>query len=119
MNMTIQLDPVAVREATSQAIMGILTPEMRASIIDSAIRGLLTPSTNSWERGKSPIELAFQRAVEQVAGECVRDVVKNDKAIMDKIAELAKETAEQVLNADKDKMVQRMTDAFVNSMRRD
>ena len=62
-NLNLQLDPVALREATVQAISGILTPEVRAQILQEAIRAVLKPSTNSWEKGVSPLEKAFQDAV--------------------------------------------------------
>ena len=65
----ITLDPVALREATSQAIMGILTPEVRAQVIQNAISAILKPSTDSWNREKSPLLLAFEQAVQHIARE--------------------------------------------------
>lgn len=118
-NLQIQLDPVALREATAQAIMGILTPEIKAQLIETAIRALLTPSTNSWERGKSPIEVAFNDAVIHVARELAKEIVKNDPAIMQRLADLARAASDKVLGQDADKLAEKMAGAFVDAMQRD
>lgn len=115
----IQLDPIAMREATAQAIMGILTPEVRAEIIRTAISALLKPSTASWDKNKSPIETAFEQAVNHVAREEALKLVKEDAGIRVKLQELLKQTAEQVLGTDIDKLAVRMAEALVSSLRRD
>lgn len=66
-SLTIELDPVSLREATAQAIMGTLTPEVRTAVIERSIRDLLTSSTDSWDKGKTPLQKAFDLAVEKVA----------------------------------------------------
>jgi hypothetical protein len=119
MEIKLQLDPVAMREATSQAIMGILTPEIRATIIQQAISALLAPSTNSWERGKTPIEAAFTQAVMQIANQSALTLVKDDIAVRNKLDDLLRETANKILNADREKLATRMADAFISSIRRD
>ena len=118
-NITFQLDPIALREATTQSIMGILTPEIRAQILQSAISSLLSPSTNSWEKGMSPIQQAFNRAIESVALEVAREHVKNSPEIIDKLKELIAETAAKVFSADVDKMAAKMAEAFIASMRQE
>ncbi len=118
-NMTIQLDPVALREATAQAIMGTLTPEVRATILEKAVSALLSPSTDSWNRGKSPLQQAFDAAVVAIAHEEARKYVAESPELRDRLAALLRETADRVLSADRDKLVERMSDAFVNSLRRD
>jgi hypothetical protein len=115
----IQLDPVALREATAQAIMGTLTPEVRGQIIQKAISALLAPSTNSWDKKKSPIELAFEQAITQLARDEAKRMIAEDEPTRLKVQELLRTTADKVLNADADKLAQRMADAFVDSIRRD
>lgn len=117
-NLTIQLDPVALREATSQAIMGILTPEVRAELISKAISALLAPSTNSWDKNKSPLEIAFNDAVNKVAREVCVKIVDEDPAIRDRVKALAAQTMQKVFNCDIDEMAKRMAQSFVDSMRR-
>lgn len=117
-NLTIQLDPVALREATTQAIMGLLTPEIRAEILQKAICELLQPSTNSWEKGVSPLQRAFNSAVELIARELARENIKADKNITEKMEALLEETKSKVLNLDTDKLAEKMADAFVSSIER-
>ena len=102
-----------------QAIMGVLTPETRERILQNAISALLKPSINSWENRKSPLELAFDRAVNSVAHEEARRMIEEDAVIRDRVKALLRMTADKVLGADVDKLAERMADAFVSSMRKD
>ena len=116
-SVNIQLDPVALREATTQALMGVLTPEVREEILRKAIVSLLNPGTNSWDRGKSPIEQAFDNAVTQIAREEAIRMVKEDPALQANVQSLLRKTADLMLNTDQDKLAQRMADAFLESIR--
>lgn len=116
---TINLDPVALREATTQAIMGTLTPEVRADIIQKAISALLTPSTDSWDRNRSPIQKAFDDAVAKIAREVASEHVKADAALMLRIKELVRAASDKMFSMDQDKLAQRMADAFCDSIRKE
>lgn len=118
-NLTLQLDGDALREATVQAMLGVLTPEVKAKMLESAVQAILKPSTNSWDKNKSPLELAFERAVEQVAREEAARMVAEDPAMRERVKELMRTTADKVLGADVQKLADRMADAFVSSIRRD
>jgi|GEM_PF-4842166 len=117
--LTIQLDPVALREATAQAIMGTLTPEVRENLLRSAISNLLNKKTGEYGMGKTELEIAFDRATTEVARELVREYVKSDASFMEKLNALIRETADRILNMPVDKMAEKMADAFTSSMRRD
>jgi glutamate racemase len=118
-NITLQLDGDALREATVQAMLGVLTPEVKAKMLESAVQAILAPSTNSWEKKKSPLELAFERAVEQIAGVEAKRMVEEDIQMRERMKELLRLTADKVLNADMDKLADRMSEAFAASMRKD
>lgn len=118
-NLTLQLDGDALREATVQAMLGVLTPEVKAKMLESAVQAILTPSTNSWDKKKSPLELAFERAVEQIANAEAKRMIEEDATMRDRVKELLRVTADKVLEADMDKLAHRMADAFVSSMRKD
>jgi hypothetical protein len=117
--MTLQLDPITLREATTQAIMGTLTPEIRAQIIEKAISTMLTPSTNSWDRNHSPIQQAFDDAVMHCAREIAKAHVASDEKVKVRLQELMRQAAEKVLGMDADKLAEKMADAFTSSIRRD
>jgi len=114
-SLSIQLDPVALREATAQAIMGILTPEVRERLLRESVTQLLAPSTNSWDRGKSPIQQAFDNAVQQIANEIARDVVRNDPAITSKIRELLTKAFEKAVSVKEDVLVDKMVFALAGA----
>lgn len=116
---TLNLDGDALREATVQAMLGVLTPETKAKVLESAIQMLLAPSTNSWDRKKSPIELAFEQAVEKVAREEAARLVAEDEALRSRMKELLRTTADKVLGGDIDKLAARMATSFAESIRRD
>ena len=116
---TLQLDGDALREATVQAMLGVLTPEVKAQVLERAIGELLKPSTNAWDKNKSAIERAFEEGVQRVATKEALRMVQEDGAIQAKVQELLRKTADRVLGADSDKLAQRMAEAFVNSMRKD
>ena len=118
-SLTLQLDGDALREATVQAMLGVLTPEVKSQMLEKAIQAMLKPSTNSWEKNKSPIEIAFEQAVDKVAREEAIRIVSEDPVLCDRIRELMRSTADKVLNADQEKLAQRMADSFVSSLRRD
>ena len=116
---TLNLDGEALREATVQAMLGVLSPETKAKVLESAIHNLLNPSTNSWDKKKSPIEVAFENAVLQVANAEAKRMVEEDSATRERMKQLLRTTADKILDADMDKLAQRMADAFVASIRRD
>jgi agmatine/peptidylarginine deiminase len=116
---TVQLDSAAMKEATIQAMVGVLTPEMKAKLIEQAIVALLKPSSNTWNRNKSPIELAFEEAIMHIAREESRRLVAEDEKLRTKMKDLLRSTADKVLNSDPDKLAQRMADSFVDSLKAD
>lgn len=118
-SLTINLDADALREATVQAMAGVLTPEVKEEILQKAISNVLSPSTDSWNRGKSPLEIALQEATIQIARQEAKKLLDEDDEFRTKINALLKSTAEKILNSDMDKLAERMADAFVESMRRD
>lgn len=117
-DITFRLDGEALQAATTQAILGVLTPEAKEELIDKAIRSILATGESSYDR-RSQIEKAFASAVNRAAHQICLDMVKSDPAILSRISELARSTADKILGADPDKMAERMADAFVNSIRKD
>ena len=117
--LTLQLDNDAIREATTQAILGTLTPEARDKILQTAVSELISKKTGSYGTGKSQLEEAFEYAVRAVATAEAKRIVTEDAALRAKIEELLRLTADKVLSADTDKLAERMADAFAASMRKD
>ena len=118
-SVTVNLDGDALRDATVQAMLGVLTPEVKAKVLENAITALIAPSTNSYDKKKSQFEMAFETAIMQVAKEEVSTMVKEDLALRARIQDLLRVTADKVLNSDVDKLAERMATSFAESMRKD
>lgn len=113
------LEGEALREAMTQSILGLLTPEMRQQMIAQAIEAILKPSTNSWNRGKSPLEEAFIAAVNDVTRMVAKEAVAADTELLHQLTMLLKTAQEKLLSSDPEKMGERLAEAFVASIRRD
>lgn len=113
----LELDPVALREATSQALLGLLTPEMKIKLVEQAIAKMLTPSTNAWDKGVVPIQKAFEDAVFLLVKGFAVEQVKADPTIHEKLNRLLLETCKKLLDLDVDKLADKMADAFAQSIR--
>ena len=118
-NLTLQLDNDALREATVQAMLGTLTQDVKNKILERAIQNLLAPGTDSWTRKQSPLEIAFNDAIVQLARTETKRMLEEDNTIRERIKELIRITSDKIFCADMDKLAERMADAFVSSMRRD
>ena len=80
--MDVRLDTDAMQALVAKAIFDGMTEEKRSELITSAIKSLLdTPKgtdRNYYGERKSPIQTAFDRAVEQVAMKHAQDFLTND-----------------------------------------
>jgi len=118
-NLTLQLESDALREAIAQSIIGQLTPEAQRELLDKAIQAVLATGADRYDRGRSPLQLAFENAVQRVAQEQAVRLVQEDESMKARLQQLLRNTADKVLAADTEKLSERMADAFVASMRRD
>lgn len=118
-DVTLRLDGDALREATVQAMIGVLTPEVKAKVLENAIQALLKPSTETWRQGKSPIQEAFDSAIIRVANEAAHKLITEDGETSQRIAALMRQTADTVLAMNATKLATRMAEAFITSMRKD
>ena len=116
--LTVNLDPVAIREATSQAIMGLLTPELREKLIRDSIANLLNPSQNSWDRGKTPLQSAFNSAVEVVAQKIAAEYVAGNAEVVAKIRELMTAAMSKLVSVDAEKLTEKMGNAIAEAISR-
>lgn len=116
-NLTINLDPVVLREATTQALMGVLTPEVRDRILEKAISNILNPGSG-WDSSRSVLQIAFDDAVKNVARQCAEEYVKSDEGIMARLKDLVRKTADKLFNINADELADKMAEAFVRSIER-
>ena len=113
----LSLEGDALREATMQAITGVLTPEMQAQMIQSAVEALLSPvQTFHSSRRETPIELAFREAVDMAVRKEAREMVENSAELRGHIAELLRLSIDKVIERDPDVIAGKIADAFLSQM---
>ena len=114
---TVAMDKDALREATAQAMCGVLTPEIKEKIIAKAIHELLAPK-DSWGKPQiSVVETLMKEAVYAIAREEAFKLVREDPEITVKVKELVRQMVEKVLASDQNQLAKRMSDAFIESLR--
>jgi hypothetical protein len=106
-----------LQQATVQALLNAMTPEVKAQLIENAIKNLLTPSTNSWENKKTPIESVFEGAATQVVREEAARLFKEDEAVRDKVVGLMRRVADKMLGDDVDSFATRIAEAMIVNIR--
>lgn len=117
---TFKLDDAALREATAQAMVGVLTPETRAKILESAIQSLLAPVKTGYgygQREMSPIQAAFENAVRDLAFAEARRMVNEDPTLKERMTALLRASADKLLASDQHKMANSIADAFARALK--
>lgn len=111
------LEGEALREATLQAITGVLTPEVQAGMIKSAIEALLSP-TQSYQTGRreTPIETAFHMAVDRAVQEQARKMVSESVELQEHIAGLLQLAINKLVEKDPDILASKIADAFISQL---
>lgn len=66
--MDLRVDDEAMRSLVAKAVFDSVSPETRDKLLADAINAILhSQSTNTWEKGKSPLKIAFEYAVSRAA----------------------------------------------------
>jgi hypothetical protein len=115
--LNIQLDGDAIREATVQAIIGVLTPDVKEKILRQSVDNLLKPSTNSWDNKKSLIELAFEQAINKIARDEAIKMIEEDEITREKVKNLLRKSADIVLGITPEDFASKLAEAFLSSIR--
>lgn len=82
--MDLKLNAEEMAAIASAAIFEQMSAESRATVIQAAIIHLVTPdsgSIHSMNRGKTPLQVAFESALQQAAYAAVREKVANDPEV--------------------------------------
>lgn len=71
----IRIDSDAMTVAVSKAVLDSLESGQREQLIEAALKHLLTPGRNTYGRTKSPLEAAFDSAIEIAAHKHVKEIL--------------------------------------------
>lgn len=116
--MRLDINDEQLKSIVSEAIFASLTEEARGTMIKGALAHLLTPEKtgNYGAVGLTPIQQAFNRAIETVANVVVREELAKNEAVRDAINAMTTEAIRAFMGAEKDKMVQRMAGAIARAI---
>jgi hypothetical protein len=93
----VKLNDEEMRKLASEAIFLAIDQESRDALVKQAIEYLLAPSKESYNRGRSPLQLAFQGAIEQVARKIVTEKLENDPEVGKQIEGLVADAWKRLL----------------------
>ena len=108
----LELPPELMREATANAIVGRLTPEVKTALIEKAVQALLTPDRYAGTNAKSPLEEAFERAVRSVVQDICREIVANDPTIRARLQAMVADVAKRFTEGKMDRVMEKFEQAF-------
>lgn len=116
--MKIDLDDANLKKLVSEAILASLTDEKRSALIQGALQYLLAPGEKMNGYGRaitpSPIEEAFNLAINGVAHTVANEMLRNDPMVKNEIKKLITKAVEKMANSDE--AVEKVRDAIVNTI---
>lgn len=99
--MQIELPQDQLQQIVAAGIMQMLTPEKREKMIADALNAALTKPTSSYET-RTPIQVAFDKAVQAECARVVEDTINKDESFKAKCAETVRLGIEKVLLANQE-----------------
>lgn len=116
MEIQVKLEDAKIREAVSEAVLRSLDEGSRNSLIEAAIAHLLTPASDGYRKGTSPLQVLFNQAIESVASsELEKVMAAEDSMLRMRLRALHEEAARRVFD-DMDAR-QKIVDKVANGIR--
>lgn len=98
--MEIKLDSESLATVAANAIFQEMDQATRDEVLKQAVKGLLTPSTSTWNRGKTPLQEAFDQALNNAARIAVEKTIRDDPVVSSHIHELLGPLVNSALEAE-------------------
>jgi hypothetical protein len=100
------------------AVLQTVTSENRDTLIKEAIRYLLVPSKNDWDRGITPLQIAFDEALKIEANKILQSEISKDSGILSEVRKMITEAVEKATTGERrGKIVDKMADALAAGLR--
>jgi pyruvoyl-dependent arginine decarboxylase (PvlArgDC) len=107
-----------MREIVSAAILQTVTAENRDALITSAIASLLAPNSSGYGGRESPLQVAFNLAIQQTARQIVKEMLDTDEQIKAVVEEIIISAAKKAFSSEKkDTMIDSMANAIAEGFR--
>jgi hypothetical protein len=114
-DLTLKLDGEALQQATLQALVGQLTPEVREQLIASAVSKFIATPTDTRYGAKAPMVEAMERAMYEAMHQAARDLVAQDETIKPRLKKLLADTFERLVVSHPEQLTDVMASAFVRA----
>jgi len=116
-DINLKLDEEGLKTLAAEAILAQLTTEEKASILQQSIQYLLTPKDSGYGyRKTTPLQDAFQVAVQKMAHEIAREVLDDMPEIRAKMKELVGEAYIKALVELREETVNSLSSSIVDAM---
>lgn len=99
--MEIKLDAETAASIASAAIFDSMSQDARDTVLKQAVQALLTPDKGSYSSpGKTPLQKAFEQAIEAAAFKAVREKIETDLEVQEAITKLLGPLLVSAMNAE-------------------
>jgi hypothetical protein len=115
-------DSEALKNATVQALTGVLSPELKESLIKNAVEAMLVtpPKRNHYDVAtpKSPLQDAFEQAIFTFSRELAGEMVRADPAMQQKLREAMHVAADKLFTGEAQYLLgEALADAFAKMLK--
>lgn len=121
--MDLRVNDDAMKSLVAKAIVDSLTPEMREKLIADAVTQTLTkPHDNGgyYSNKRSPLQQAFDMAVEQEARKYATEVIANDTAFKEQLRKLFEDVARKLFESNtRDGLVDNIASTITSALTKD
>jgi hypothetical protein len=116
-DINLKLDEEGLKKLAAEAILAQLSTEERTSILQQAVSFLLTPKDQGYGyRKTTPLQDAFQIALQKIAHEVAREVLDEMPEVRAKMKEVAAEAYMKALVERREETVNKLSSAIVEAM---
>lgn len=121
--MDLRVDDSAMKSLVAKAIVDSLSPEAREKLIGDAVTQTLTQpqnQNNSYGSKRSPLQQAFDYAVEGEARKYAAEIIAADGPFKEQLRKLFEDVSRKVFEAEgRDKMVDDIASTIVRALTKD
>lgn len=120
--MDLRVDDSAMKSLVAKSIVDSLTPEMREKLIADAVTACLTAPADgsSYGRKRSPLQQAFDSAVDDAARKYATEIISEDTAFKEQLRNLFEDVSRKIFeNEAREQMVSGVADTIVRALTKD
>ena len=106
----------AVKEHVSEALLKTIDNDSRSALVQGAIQVLLTPSKENWDKGKTPLQVAFEGSVQKFATKLVEEEFESRLDLQKEVKDVVEQAVAKWLKADKKDLIEKISKLISEAM---